>query len=89
MNDETIERLAREAGFSVSRTRWTCKGQVLSEGRPYLLPDNAEELERFAALIAEECAKVCERQEQEDCCGELNIYRECANAIRERFGNGE
>ena len=57
-------------------------------------PDtNAEEVghwyspARVKALIAmerEACAKVCEAQEQDDCDGEFNVYKECANAIRNR-----
>jgi hypothetical protein len=32
----------------------------------------------------EACAKICEGQENEDCLGEFNIYKECAKAIRGR-----
>ncbi len=35
--------------------------------------------------LTAECANICERQEQEDCAGEFNIYKECANAIRAHF----
>lgn len=71
MDRETLERLAKAAGFDVSEAPYEVKGErdtficaVSSFGTPRDLPDEgaevevSDELERFAVLVAEECAKV-------------------------------
>ena len=40
-------------------------------------------LERFANLVIEECAKVCEELEEDD-ASPLFVSQQCANAIRAR-----
>ena len=69
MNQDDIIRMAREAGGLIWEVDWLF---------------DAENLQRFAALIAaherEACAKVCEDRER------ANLYgvKECATAIRAR-----
>ena len=71
-----IERLAKEAGLIAVNPKFT-------QGPPI------EQLAKFAALIAEECAKECE--EQADSSRELGNTQamlaadECAAAIRAKF----
>ena len=79
MNREEIIRMAREVGFEVYGTDvWITDGWWL------------EELERFAALVAEyereACAKMCEILEAEDDSfyAEFSGAIDCAAAIRAR-----
>lgn len=79
-----IEKLAREAGLTVVAT--------LDCDPPYSMY-SAEDasLRRFAALVAEECAKMAEHMGlvAADMYGDgaecLNTADLCATAIRERF----
>ena len=78
---DIVTRLAREAGLEVSdlppeHQAWGLYARV--------------HLARFAALVAEECAKVCdnnvppiERYQEQRAAG--NTARDCAAAIRARF----
>lgn len=78
MDKELLERLAREAGFDVEDGEIVLD-RVLATGDA---PDQRSELQRFASLIAEECAKVVE---------DVLAYNEddpaetFAAAIREKF----
>ena len=79
MNKEDIIRMAKEAGFEVYETDvWITDGWWL------------EELERFAALVAEherdQCAKVCDavQKKNEDDGAYMWEARNCAAAIRAR-----
>lgn len=81
MDKALIERLAREAGF-----RWE-SFWLNAEGV------DTDTMAAFAALIAEECAKVCD--EQRDGVfrsawdqGRKNGALDCAEAIRAKFGKG-
>lgn len=68
---DIIERLAREAGASI-------------HGFEYAF--EVEELHSFAALVAEECAKVCESQRDPWAHGGYQPATEdCAKAIRNLF----
>lgn len=51
MGNERIERMAREAGLPMGSG---------GSGRPGVIPLWEHELARFAALVAEECAKICD-----------------------------
>lgn len=65
-----VERMAREALLAAD---WTG-----DDAAPYdRFTFNQDGLERFAQLVAEECAKVA---------AELDDHGEIAPAIRERFG---
>lgn len=83
MKDDLIERLAREAGLRVS---WVMvlhsDGSTEYEVRP-------PELRRFAALVAEECAKVCEQNVSTDTDWDNAYWNQsaerCAWKIREKF----
>lgn len=65
-----IERLAKEAGITIC-PNW---GTVLAD---------VHRLAKFANLLAEECAKVCEAQLADGECPERAQY--CADAIRAKF----
>lgn len=76
---ELIERLAREAGFAME----------VIDGSPEPVVDYfyvGDMLRRFAALVAQECAKVCDFA---PAFGSSAIYdnaaHDCAKAIRAKF----
>lgn len=77
MTDPTlIPRLAREAGMNTEAMNCGSGSCVYTEGCNGV---GQGELERFAALVAEHCAKVCEQMHDEDRPGDY------AWAIREQF----
>lgn len=96
---QLIERLAREAGYDVTKDFDPTSDEI---GMPYTSggdpADEREHLSRFAALVAEECAKVCETPEPArrlhsppfivNCTvdGGPRDFAGCAAAIREKFG---
>lgn len=86
MNAALIERLAREAGFRIvpqaaPGVNWIYTGSAT--GRC------SEALERFATLVAEECAKTCiehfEREMRYERTSSAMSASDCAAAIREMF----
>lgn len=81
MNNELIERLAREAGHGDNDWHsglWCLVRPGLMERRP------SPELIRFAALVAEECAKACEPDAMSTIAeGVIGASR--ARAIRAKF----
>jgi hypothetical protein len=72
---QDIERLAKEAGLRKDDAGYTSEWSIHSV--------EPEHLAKFAALIAEECAKVCEAQLADGECPERAQY--CADAIRAKF----
>lgn len=66
MDRSLIERLAREAS----------PGWLIDSDEYEAWPDD---LHRFAALVAEECAKLC------DVLGQMHDGDECAESIRAKF----
>lgn len=86
MTADLIERLAREAGLI---KEWMV-----------LRPEDWQGLQKFAALVAEECAKDCDhkasmqthRDNMADGCKIFEAYsyqfgaEDCAHAIRAKFG---
>lgn len=72
MNKQLIERLAREAGA------WD--EPIEANSSPLIM--GIEEMERFATLIAEECAKTCE--DEGDFRGKAGAMW-AAQAIRQLF----
>lgn len=83
MDKELIERLAREAGFD------TDDGQITMPHHHADGPANERShLERFAALVAEECAKVVEKGKVTFAESYFEINErlgDAAAAIRENF----
>ena len=85
VNREDIIRMAREAGLYVGRNISGVQlvGSSYEEGG-LLVHLTVEELERFAALVAEherdQCAKVCEDMDHNG----VMIAADCAAAIRAR-----
>ena len=80
MDKELIERIALESGV------WIAGMERDKFAEP------AHTLERFASLIAEECAKVCDNLNRGDPPsfpdyegGHWSGVEECADAIRARF----
>lgn len=75
MNSE-IERLAKEADFTICRN-W---GTVIAD---------EHRLAKFAALIADECAKECESTHQRRAAvgnrQGFNAIMDCVDAIRAKF----
>ncbi len=71
--DELIEKLALEAGFEVDADGICLDRVIYGEA-----PDQRAELRRFATLVAEEAAKLCD---------DMVLYTgyDCAAAIRERL----
>lgn len=63
-----VQKLAREAGFVLHRDEWLLR----------------EMLERFAALVLEEAAKVCDHLWQDD-----GTAMQCRDAIRSMKPKGE
>jgi hypothetical protein len=70
MDKELIERLAREAGSELWRVCLTDRAPVI--------PD----LVRFASLVAEECAKVCDGAAQDPSLGAAGREGEAEHAAR-------
>jgi hypothetical protein len=91
MTKEELIRMAREAGIPIE-TDWAGRPAtlVIKDGGTYLR--GIEDLERFAALVAEHereaCAKLCDEFAAhcwaKDDAVESMIYEECAAAIRAR-----
>lgn len=81
MTREDIIRMAREAGFPVSK--WDDGVDEVMDGDNYHIQTDL--IERFAELVAaaerEACAQVCEEFEEDMGHG---IPQRCANAIRAR-----
>lgn len=77
MDTALIHRLAREAGMTVHTQYYTGSGLLLAG--PSAVDDACI---RFAALVAEECAKVAEAG-----IPHARSPREIAQAIRTRFAN--
>ena len=81
MTRENIIRMAREAGFPVSK--WDDGVDEVMDGDNYHIQTDL--IECFAALVAaaerEACAQVCEQFEEDMGHG---IPQRCANAIRAR-----
>jgi hypothetical protein len=78
MDKQLIERLAREAGANMSTG--SLAGHPLTA-----FPDGS--LERFATLVAEECAKIIQvRGNRWDDAKARAAAEEVADAIRARFG---
>lgn len=71
---DIVTRLAREAGMD-----YRTPGDYDEMHLPGMDGVDVETLARFAALVAAECAKVC------DALGQMHDGDECATAIRERF----
>ena len=84
MNREDIIAMAREAGFDLEMWQLSLGSNVWG---------THEELERFAALVAEAereaCAKVCDEQANSPALAALEKYRASfiADAIRARKDN--
>jgi hypothetical protein len=57
MDRALIERLKREAGWTGIYTQWVSA----TERASMTVPVTEEQLERFVALVVEECAKEAER----------------------------
>jgi len=91
MNREDIIKLAREAGWSGIYTQWR-----EPDGSPdwtpvkesLTVPVTMEQIERFAALVAEHernaCAKVCEELVIEVVGNSALAIDQCARSIRAR-----
>jgi hypothetical protein len=87
MDNDLIERLAIEAGAA-----WADPSRMTLVERPEcpnihcfraaLVGESA--FARFAALVAEECAKLCVSDEMQE--RSYAVQAACAEAIRERFG---
>ena len=73
-----VIRLAREAGFKASVGKTDRDGKYHPNINALSKDVPVEWLERFTALVMEECAKVCEK------VGNHNITAACAEAIRAR-----
>ena len=73
-----VIRLAKEANIDLEHH--------VSIGREPVWIATQDELERFAALVVEECAKVCEIAEMYDgdCLKNSDPRKTCAAAIRAR-----
>lgn len=87
-----LERLAREAGFKVQGVvtldlRTGEQGQSFEAEIMSIAPRDT--LVRFAALVAEECAKVCEQNVSTDTDWDNAYWNQsaerCAWKIREKF----
>lgn len=76
MNNDLIERLASEVGV------WAVPGAIVPGGTSCANFNRL--LARFAALVAEECAKECERIAVGLACDEVGA-EDCAEAIRAKF----
>ena len=76
MND-LITRLAREAGIKICLSPYGLDGkfQTVATAR-------GDALERFVALVAEECAFMCDQMFNRAATAD-----ECADAIRAKFGS--
>jgi hypothetical protein len=87
IDKEQIERLAREASV------WPAMETAREPGEQHLVDALNQQLLdrwiRFAAAIAEECAKVAEaravRGDDASCCDDEALC--CAAAIRAKFGS--
>ena len=91
MNQEDIIRMVREAGWSGIYTQWR-----EPDGSPdwtpvkesLTVPVTMEQIERFAALVAEHernaCAKVCEELVIEVVGNSALAIDQCARSIRAR-----
>lgn len=82
MDNETVERIAVECGADL----WHVEAET---GRRAMCTDSVD-LYQFAALIAEECAKLCEKMEDDSRAAWASMHpfpSDCAKAIRERFGS--
>lgn len=76
MDNDLIERLAREAGFGVMQ----------EDGTIHVMGNECDgELRRLVALVAEECAKVAEETFEAEAQGERVYGEESAKAIRTKF----
>ncbi len=72
-----IERMAKEAGYEVDESA------IRSPG--YTSPDDRERLTKFAALVAESCAKECDNWILHSNCAECECYSDNAAAIRAKY----
>ncbi len=70
-----IEKLAKAAGLRKDGAGYTSEWSLHSV--------EADDLAKFAALVAEECAKECDEQASEGECPERAKY--CAEAVRAKF----
>lgn len=83
MDHELIERLAREAG-----AEFELVGEEANSKCGYffrttdMAGDVSPSLCRFAALLAEECAKVCDAEAECWTGYEKGVAQECAAAVR-------
>lgn len=81
MDKELVERLARDAGGA---TGWDSQPRNDPELRNTDFVFCRAELERFAALIVEECVEACETA---DCfVNDWSGMRRATEAIRAKFG---
>ena len=78
MTRDDVIRLAREAGFKASVGKTDRDGKYHPNVNALSKDVPVEWLERFAAMVIEEDAKVCEK------VGNHNITAACASAIRAR-----
>ena len=79
-----VIRLAREAGFKASVGKTDLDGKYHPNVNALSKDVPVEWLERFAALVMEEDAKVCEARNTGDCSREDQESTLCAAAIRAR-----
>lgn len=93
MDKDLVERLAREAGIASGRGPDDSFSVEIPEcvaGRlydPVFFGDSfPDSLLRFAALIAEECAKVCDELADQGAAHDWPCPGFAADTIREKFG---
>ena len=82
--NERIRLLAEQAGIKLT--------PCIIDGEEYdfdnVEMDTSDELEKFAELVIEECANLCEQRyvEHKDLSDESVEAMMCCNTIREHFG---
>ena len=79
--NEQIKQIAEQAGFILWADEPWGRGQTVDWSCNY-----DAELEKFAELIVQECAEICERIGTIPYSGVSHDHAECAKEIQRHFG---
>jgi hypothetical protein len=84
MDKSLIERLSKEAGLA-----YEYDGKLIARTDLEGGADISDELQKFASLVAEECAKLCEARECHETDWDTSDWNQavsgCAYDIRSKF----